>query len=344
MTASERSYVGFAKQAVKGTPISSSAAYDYMLFSEGGISPAVNAVPLDIEVGGGALLRDVQSMGVVTNGQFAFIPRPVTLGWLLAGALGGETVTGTEAPYTHQFHLPTDQFDAPYFTFRSAPGNMWGEQYQDCRISGLALTWRGANYLRGVLSVNGGLPAKVDHTGWSASTHVDGGPQFLAPISKIELPTSTPIKVLGGTFAMGLNIPLDEQWIVGSYTPDAYDITSRSYVLSMAIKITDGALYSKMAYDPAGVSSNWVASLLRESNFDITFNSNVMAAGTTPYSLSIAGNGGSGQSASNVVWSVAPIGLRAGRQVIMNATATFLADPTSPVSVTLVNNKASYLA
>jgi hypothetical protein len=189
MAAAEASFVGIAKQVAKGTPNVTDASFDYLLFNEGGISPASVIVPLDQEVGGGAMLRDVQKMGVVSGGQFSFTPRPKTIGHLLIGALGADTVTGTTS-YTHVFKMPADQFDAPYFTMRSAPGNLWGEQFQDCRVNNLTLAWRGANYVRGQFSVQGGLPTKVVTTLWTPSTKIDGGPQFITPISTIELPTA----------------------------------------------------------------------------------------------------------------------------------------------------------
>jgi hypothetical protein len=329
-----------AKQVSRGTPITADASFKYLLFNEGGISPSSVTVPLDPEVGGGAMLRDVQKMGVISGGQFAFTPRPSTLGKLLMGALGAVTTTGAGPSYSHAFALPTDQFTAPYYTFRSNPGGLFGEQFQDCRISGLNLTWRGANYLRGSFSVQGGLPAKVATTTWASATYVDGGPQFITPISTIELPTGTAVKVLGGSFTAGLAIPLDEQWIVGSYSPDDFDITSRAFAISMAVKITDGALYSQMAYDPAGGNA-WAADVMREARIKMEFLSNAMVTGVIPYSLNIAANGVAG-SGGNVVWSAAPIGLRAGRQVIMNITGVFLASSTAPITVTLVNGDTAY--
>ena len=57
----------------------------YLLFTEGGVRPLNMTVPLDTEVGGGAMLRDVNKMGVISGGQFAFVPRPETLGHAAAG-------------------------------------------------------------------------------------------------------------------------------------------------------------------------------------------------------------------------------------------------------------------
>jgi hypothetical protein len=343
MTASDSSFIGIAKQTAKGTPNTTDASFKYLLFSRGGIAPSSNVVPLDPEVGGGAMLRDVQKMGVMSGGQLEFTPRPDTLGLLLLGALGNVTSVkrvGGTAPYDHTFALGTDQFAAPYFTVRSAPGNMWGEQMQDMRVASLALSWEGANYVRAAAGFVGGLPSPLSTALWSAAGKVDGGPQFITPISAIELPTGTPAKVLSGGFSAGMSIPMDQQWVVGSYSPDDFDITQRSFALSLVLKVTDGILYNKMMYDPSGGSA-WAASMMKEASFKINLKSPTMIETTIPYELTINGNGGSG-SAGNVVWSASPIGIRAGQQVVMAVTGIFLADATKPIEIKLTNKVISY--
>ena len=232
MTSANGTLLGLAKQVAKGTPNVTDASFTYLLFNQGGVSPNNVVVPLDEEVGGGAMLRDMKKMGVYSGGGIEFIPRPASLGHFLLGALGKDTPTAAGAAYKHVFSLPDDQFAAPYFTMRSAPGGMWGEQLQDTRVSALALTWRGANFLRGTAAFMGGLPTPVASMAtWNALAAVDAGPQFISPVSAIELPTGTSAKALAGSFAAGMNIPLDQQWVVGSYSPDAMDITNRTFVL-----------------------------------------------------------------------------------------------------------------
>jgi hypothetical protein len=342
MTAALGSFMGFAKQTAKGTPNVTDASFQYLLFTQGVIAPQNVVVPLDTEIGGGALLRDVKKVGVTSGGAVEFIPRPATLGTILMGILGKDSIgVVADTTYTHTFTLPTDQFSTPYYTLRSAPGNMWGEQFQDCRFSGLSLQWKAAGFLRGQLGIVGGLPGKVATTTWTPMTYLDGGPQFLTPIATVELPTATPVKCLSGSFSAGVSIPLDEQWMVGSYSPDAMDITARQFSINLVLKIIDATLYSKVMYDPAGGSA-WLAGLMREGNFSLKFLSDILAGVTTPYSLDIDGNGSTGALA-NVIWSAAPIGLRAGGQVIMSLTGIFVADPNIaaiPISIALCNKAA----
>jgi hypothetical protein len=345
MGSAEGSFYGLAKQTAKGTPNTTDASFKYLLFNEGGISPNNMILPLDPEVGGGALIRNVQKVGVTAGGALSFIPRPATLGMFLNGLLNDvSTVDNADGSYTHTFTLGSDHFAAPYYTVRSAPGNLWGEQHQDVRVTSLALSWRGANFVRGQVGLIGGLPAKVSTAAWNALTYVDGGPQFIAPLGDIELPSATDIKVLGGSFVAAAAIPLDEQMIVGSYSPDDLDIVSKSFMIQMAVKISDGDLYTKMMIDPDGGNA-WVAEIFKEADFKLEFSSDQEAASGVPYKISIAANGENQASGdANVAWSAQPVSVRAGRNLIMNVTGTFLADPLAgdPISVELTNQTASY--
>jgi len=227
-----------------------------------------------------------------------------------------------------------------------APGAIWGEQFQDIRLNSLAMSFKGADYLRAQVGFMGGLPTKISNAGWLPT--IDSGPQFTSPISSIELPTGSAVKVLAGGFSAGMVIPLDEQWIVGSYSPDDFDITRRAFAINFTVKVTDATLYGNMAYDPAGGNA-WAADILKEANFKMEFKSPVQAdvANTVDTSLVIAGNGQTQASGdANVAWSVAPIGLRSGGNVLMNVSGVFLADPrgagNEPITVSLTNTVASY--
>lgn len=340
MASSEKSVLGFAKQTAKGT--AASTGFKYLLFSRGTAGVQNMSIPLDPEVGGGAMLRDVVKVGVTGGGALEFIPRPDTLGMMLLGATGSVETTGTAPLYTHVFSLGADQFAAPYYTARFAPAKMWGETIPDARFNMVGISWRGANLVRGQVGFIGGTPVPVtDASTWGAQADVDQTPPFVTPVSKIEMPDGTSMKVLGGSFQATMAIPLEEQWIVGSYAPDDFDVVSRAYVLQLAVKVTDSTLYNKVMYDGLGAVTAWSPELLKQANFNIQFNTAAMADGSTPYSLKIEGNGGDA-GAGNVAWSAQPVGLRAGSQVVMALTGIFLADAASPIKMTLVNKTASY--
>lgn len=446
MTASERSFIGLAKQSGKGTPNTTDADFAYLLFRAGGVSANSLVLPIEAEVGGGAVGRGMEKVGVQSGGALDFLPRPATLGRLLYGVYGSKTVAneagdsprnaadkilplteltlnamedydigiqspptpmvltikgleggasaltgnvviyGTDADddpltdtialdgdeyvdgieifktvtkvdlparvnvgdkvsigwedgaYKHTFVLPTDQFDAPYWTLRSAPGGLWGEQLQDCRVAGLALSFAGARFVEAAATFVGGLPAKVSTTAWGALAKVDRGPQFISPVGAIELPTGASAKVLSGSVAWGLNIPMDEQFIVGSYSPDDFDITQRSMAISLNVKVTSDELYTKMMYDPAG-GADWAAGMFKEADILLRLRSAYEAAVGVPFEINLKASPGD----DNITWQAAPIGLRAGRQVVMAITGIVTSIASgSPMTAELINDVAAY--
>jgi hypothetical protein len=262
-----------------------------------------------------------------------------------------------DGSYSHEFTLSQfDNFDAPWFTGRFSPGGAWGEQYVDSRFNTLGLEFRAANYLNGALGFIGITPSKVASTNsWNALDYVDSGPQFLAPLADIQLPSGTTLCVLQGAFAAAMQIPLDEQYCVGSYYPESLDLVARQFSINMVVKVTDETLYNQMQYDPnfSSGASAWVAEIFRNANFKLEFVSDQDAAvvkpsGSSadynPYKLNINGNMLTGDDA-NVLWSVAPINLKAQRQVLMNISGMFTASPVSasdPIKFTLVNREVSY--
>ncbi len=322
--------MGFGKQTAVATP---AALSKYLLYSQAAAGPNNIVVPTDIEIGGGTpMVRGMIKAGVSGAGAVEFTPRPDTLAFLLTGLLGKDTHTTVSSTELHTITYDTDPFATPYYTITHSPGGLWADQTQDCRITALGLSWRAANFLRATMGFQGGQVTKV-----AAITGTpDNGPQFITPTAEIELPTNTDLKVLSGSFMAGSAIPMDEQWIVGSYYPDAFDIVTRACSLSMVVKITDDDLYGKMMYDPAGTDA-WVANLMKESAFKLIFKSDKMVGATAiPYSVTVKAHA----TEDNVVWSAQPIAVRSGRQVVMGITGVFLApsDTSSPVTVEVVND------
>jgi len=257
----------------------------------------------------------------------------------------GKDVAGTPGgggDVKHTFTQATDQFSAPYYSVRSSPGGLFGETFQDMRVAALGFNWKAADYLRATVGLVGGLPTpSVPMTLWTPDTYLDKGPQFLATLGVVEIPEATAVKCLRGSFTIGLDIPMDEQWIVGSYFPDDFAINSRAAVISLLLKIESETLYKKLAYDPASGSA-WVADVMREGSIHLSFDSDIDAGTDVPYSLQVKGNGLS-TSEANIVWTISPIGLRAGKQVTAVVTGTFLASPTAAEAITveLVNKQTT---
>jgi hypothetical protein len=340
MASADRSYFGLAKQlavdTAKVTP-GDDADFKYMLFNQGAAGVNNVVVPLDAEAGGGAMLRDVIKAGYSTGGALEFIPRPDTLGTLLMSLFGNDTYTvaGVE-PSKHVFTMNADQYDVPYYTARFAPGGMWWEQYTNVRVNALTLDFKAASFLRGSVGFVGGAAIKMAAAPLTGVT-LSQEPPFTSPTGVIEVPSGTAVKVLSGSFTAGSAIPLDEQFVVGAYVPQGFDITQRAFALSFNVKVADNTLYQKMSYDPAGGAA-WAAQMFTDSTFKLELSSEKDSSVVgKKHKLIIAAN----SAKNNVVWSVTPLGLRSGRQVIMTITGMFLAvDTGDPLSVTLYNDQA----
>ena len=346
MAASEKTYVGLAKQSAKGTPNSTDGEFKYFLFAEGALAPNNLFIPSDDEVGGGALTNDVDKVGVFSAGAFQLTPRPEVLGHFLMGALGNVAdpalASGAAAAYEHVFTLGSDQFQAPYYTFRTTPGGLWGEEFEDVRIAALALNWKAADRVRGTLALQGLQPTpNVDTATWSADAAVDRGPSFLAPVTNITFPgiAASDLKVLSGAMTFGMDMPMDDQWVTGSYFPDDVEITKRRFSITMNLKVMEGDLYEMLTYDP-DQGGAWAATAFKEGGFTLEFQSSSEIEAGHPYSMLVEGNGGAGQ-AGNIAWTVTPVSIRAGRPVLMSVTGVVLADAGDPITVTLTNAKST---
>jgi hypothetical protein len=307
-------------------------------------------LPLDQEIGGGAFLRNVVKAGVTSGGAIRFIPRPESLGDFFMAYFGHQEAPvqiGTGTAYTHSFKFSGGQFYAPYYTVRNSPGGMFGQQMPDMRMAALAFDFRARDFVRASAAFLGGTPSNVSTATWDATTYLDDGPQFLTALSSIKSPSDTTWKVLSGSVSLESAIPLEDQWIVGSYSPDDFNITARGISLNMIVKVADdGVLYNKMMLDPAGGSA-WVADLLKESDISLKFVSNAIAglnvAVPVPFSFEVKANGSAVAGEENVVFQVSPLDLIPGRQITMNVVATFLADPSasdSPASIDLINTNS----
>ena len=236
MTASEKSFIGIGQQFAKGDACIDDSLFDYMLFRRGSFGVNNISIPLGGEVGGGSVERSVVKVGVNAGGVLEFIPRPNTLGHIFYGITGDYTAP-LDPPYnTHVFDFAADHFAAPYYTVRYAPGNLWGEVFTDCRFNMVNLQWQAANFVTGAVGVIGIEPEPaVNMDNWGALAKVDSGPQFLAPLGEITLPTGTSAKVLAGSFTAQAAMPLDQQYIVGRYYPQGIDITQRAFMISLKI-------------------------------------------------------------------------------------------------------------
>jgi hypothetical protein len=345
MPSAENSNVGLAKQVSKGTPIAVAASFKYFMFNRGGIGANNQYIPDDDGIGSGSLLSGMAKGGVFSAGAFEFVPRSDIIGNFLTGVLGFDAtpVAADGTGYKHVMTLQTaDKFATPYYTFRSKVGGMQGEVFQDCKIMSLTLNWRAADHIRAAMTVIGGLPTpNAVTTDWAPADYVDLKPGFLAPVTTITSATLGTLKVLRGSVSFANAIPMDEQWITGSYSPDDFDVVRRQISISLLLKCTDATIYNKMSYDPANGAA-WTASLLKAADIAVHFKSAQTYDTNKPYALKVVANSHTDNDA-NVAWTCAPIDLQAGKNVTMLATGTFMASVSAhePVTVELYNDHAT---
>jgi hypothetical protein len=351
MASGLNSYLGFALQTAKDTEATS--GFKYVPFREGQVSPNNIIIPLDMESGGGSLVRGVKKVGVSGGGMVSIIPRPDSLGLFLYGVLGTKAVAGDGAstPYTHTFTMVpggAGEFGTPYFTVRSTPGSLWGEVVVNNRLTGLSLEFRAPDFVRGTLAWLGTTPKMASPAAWNPAAALDVTPPFITPVGQLAIDT-VEYPVLAGALTTALAIPMDQQYTVGNYYPDDVDVVSRAVMINMTVKVANDTLYRKLQYDPQA-GDDWAAETFQSGAFTLNFQTPENIPGVTPaapYSIDIQGNGQDAASGDgNLVWTAAPIGSRPGQQIVMNVTGTFIADPRGganiPVTVELQNGTASY--
>lgn len=345
MTSALDSHFGLAKQTAKGSENTTDAEFQYFYFSEGpGVSPVPIVVPLDQEIGSGSLIRNVKRLGVSSGGSVSMIPRAESIGWLLLGALGTVSTVTSAGYNTHTFKFGSNEFTTPYFTIRRRTTALGGEIAPDVRVAGLSFNFAAADFLRADAAfVGAGLPKKADTASWDPTSYLDPTPEFVTANGSLSLAGES-LKVLRGSLAIGNNMPLDEQFIVGSLTPDDIEMVSRAIVMQATVK-ADADLYTQLMYDSAG-GNNWTTGILKDASLSMSFESTEVITGATKYSLEFHANEEAAAGTPNIAWSVEPVVLRGNRQVLMNVTATVLADNASyadgPFSVKLVNTRTSY--
>ncbi len=348
MTSALNSHFGLAKQTGKGSAVTANGSFKYFYFSDGtGISPVPIVLPLDQEIGSGPLIRDVKKVGVSSGGAINFIPRPDSLGLLLLGALGDVSTASGVDLYTHTLKFASDPFTQPYFTARRRVASIGGDIASDVKLAQLQFNFRAANFLRASAGFVGiGEPSYIqDASVWSADDYLDDTPPFLTCKGSVDLPDGNSLKAIEGSLTVGNVIPLQEQFILGSYTPDDAELNSRAVAMRFVVK-ADVDLYEKMMYDPAQ-SGAWVPDILKEADMSVEFETAEEITAGNPYKISFHFNGQDQASGNgNVAWSVEPISLRGNRQVLMAITGIVLADTTGatdgPFSAQLVNDTPAY--
>ncbi|ANA85993.1 minor tail protein [Gordonia phage Demosthenes] len=150
--------IAFKTQSAKGTPATNMATEGIAMYRTGGsLSPNVELMTPDAEIGGHRDTVDALLGPISNGGDLEFYTRFESIGFLLKAALGAPvsaagTVSGT---HEHVF-TPSDAQLLPFFTTWERIGaGLQRVQYTDCVVNTLSLECDPDGYLTGSVGIIG---------------------------------------------------------------------------------------------------------------------------------------------------------------------------------------------
>lgn len=187
LQASVRSYVGIAKETTKGTAV---AATDFIPVAKDSLKPVDIIDPLYDQGLRGSNVMNYNYIPGRKRSTFDFGGAAFadTIGYALAGIMGGVATTGASAPYTHTISLAnsltsgTDTQPISYTLTDFYAVNV--RRFPGCQFSDFSLKF----------NADGMLEYDAKATGWSSSTTSDPSPTFS---------TVLPTPVWRGTVSIG---------------------------------------------------------------------------------------------------------------------------------------------
>lgn len=134
--------VGIAKQTAKGTAASNAT---YQIGVTGGSIVGAEITENDLNVTwSNRMIQGFERVGIVPMAEYDAIAMPKSLGLLLYGASGADSVAGAASPYTHTI---TTSSDLPYL---SLFGRYGSEYYKvtDAKVDTVELSWEQTSALK----------------------------------------------------------------------------------------------------------------------------------------------------------------------------------------------------
>ena len=331
------SAVGIALQAAKGTAITMSSSFQYLLFERGTISPA------EIQRAYGRLAGSLRSLprgsiktGVYSGGDIDFVGAPECVGWYLLGLMG-EAASASEngTLYDHVFSFASDEFSLPYFTIRKRTAGLWHEQFQDIRIASFTVSAPATDMVRFNVGMVGINPQKVANSDWAPASYLDDGVPFLTCTATLTSPAYGTFKATNITLVQTGAIALDEEWIVGSYYPDDLTLGGRAFLIDCILHATD-EIFGKMVYDPdyVATTATWTPEILSDGAFALQLDTQE----DEPQSLAVAFD----TANNNIDWIMQPVVIdgRVNKQ-LMRVIGTVKQSAGTQVAWTLTNDRST---
>jgi hypothetical protein len=322
-----------------GSPADATAWYWHKA-REANIQPVNMEGVFDPEIGGSLLPSGAFRAGTWVAGDIDVYPRLAgAICFPLLGFAGSYKKTGVAAPFLYEF--PTDGIDAGFpnkwLSFRRiipALPNPYGETFQDCRVTSLAITVMPGNPITmrmGILGISSEPTDNPSGVGWSPTgeTPDNGGYEHYTWV-----PIATKVAA-GPTWPVGLEKPRELQinlqlgtqdprreMIVGSYHPDDLTPLSRSISIVTTVNWKNKSLYDSMQYKPDGQFNP----VPFEAALAVFFQTPAKVIDVNPDPDVEAELG---FSASAITWAATPIGLRGGDTVVMRLNGTVIDAATS---------------
>jgi hypothetical protein len=220
------------------------------------------------EVGGAYYSRGAYKAGIRARGDLSLIPRPISIGWLIASFLHSETVgaaAGAAGLYDHVF-TPGDTIATPHkwLTVQRMVSTLYGEQMNNARVGSFRLEINAANIVQGSVNVLG--------AGWGETLGSNivtaDEPAFATCISSVN---EGGAEFIVDRVALELGSQLtDNEFRVGSFFLDDITQLQRAVQIQMDVRIKRRDLLAKVyrnsaAAPGAGALGSWSPTIYRSS-------------------------------------------------------------------------------
>ena len=195
--------------------------------------------PIPPEVGGSLYSRGVYKAGMRSRGELAAVLRPNTVGWLLAGEFGRETVAAAGALYDHVFTAGDDATNK-WMTVQRLLAGAYGEQMRDGRVGSFRLEAAAANVVQGSVQLVGGQWEEIP----SASVYAEDDFPFVTCVGAISEAGSA-MTVDSISVDIGAQLT-DNEFTIGSYTLDDITMLQRALSLQISTRLKSRDMVAKV--------------------------------------------------------------------------------------------------
>jgi hypothetical protein len=222
------------------------------------------------EVGGTFFSRGAYKAGLRSRGEIALLPRPNSIGWLLAGLFNAEsqaisTDTAAAAALLHDHNFTVGDTSATpnkWLTVRRYVAGSYGEQMSDARVGSFRIEAAAANVVQTSVQLLGGIHSEIP----GANIMADDEPTFITCNADVT-EGGAPFVVDRISLEAGAQLS-DNEFRVGSYYLDDITLLQRAVTIQADVRIKARDLFAKVyrnsaAAPAAGALGAWSPVLYR---------------------------------------------------------------------------------